>query len=130
MAYIDKKITYEFDKDVPKELLVKSSKPPKPLFPTTAEEFIQIQDWLNTIDPNWMDDAPSNKPKPDDSKIKKEGLESLMASSIPTATTKESFDAYYNILSRYYTPSELIGKSLFELDKMLQLHIKADGSLF
>ena len=59
------------------------------------------------------------------------GLESLFASAqIPSASYKDQFDTYYSILSRYYTPSELMGKSLLELDKMLQLHIKADGSLF
>ena len=59
------------------------------------------------------------------------GLESLVASSqIPTASYKDQFDTYYRILSRYYTPRDLLGRSLKELDQMLQLHIKADGGLF
>tara|TARA_R110000824_G_scaffold239237_4_gene427971 strand:+ start:96 stop:467 length:372 start_codon:yes stop_codon:yes gene_type:complete len=123
MAYIDKKITYDFDKDVPKALV--AEKPKK-----TVDEMLEMEDYLNTLDPNWWEERPPPPLEPDDTKTKKEGLESLYASSIPSATTKESFNAYYSILSRYYTPSELIGKSLFELDKMLQLHIKADGSLF
>ena len=49
---------------------------------------------------------------------------------IPSASIKNQFDTYYRILSRYYTPGDLRGKSLLELDKMLQLHIKADGGLF
>ena len=48
----------------------------------------------------------------------------------PSASIKDQFDTYYRILSRYYTPGDLRGKSLLELDKMLQLHIKADGGLF
>ena len=52
------------------------------------------------------------------------GLESLLASA------KDDFNFYYGILSRYYAPTELRGKTLKELDEMLQLHIKADGGLF
>ena len=71
--------------------------------------------------PWWLED--------DDESAK--GLESLFASAqIPSASYKDSFDTYYRILSRYYTPRDLLGKSLKELDQMLQLHIKADGGLF
>ena len=52
------------------------------------------------------------------------GLESLLASA------EDDFNFYYGILSRYYAPTELRGKTLKELDEMLQLHIKADGGLF
>ena len=74
--------------------------------------------------PWWLedDDESANFPQ---------GLESLVASrQIPSASIKDQFDTYYRILSRYYTPGDLLGKSLKELDKMLQLHIKADGGLF
>ena len=47
-----------------------------------------------------------------------------------TASIKDQFDTYYRVLSRYYSPSDMLGKSLKELDQMLQLHIKADGGLF
>ena len=60
-----------------------------------------------------------------------QGLESLVAGmGIPSASIKDQFDTYYRVLSRYYSPSDMLGKSLKELDQMLQLHIKADGGLF
>ena len=51
------------------------------------------------------------------------GLESLLASA------EDDFNFYYGILSRYYSPNELRGKSLKELDEMLQLHISVEGGL-
>ena len=59
---------------------VKVAKKPKPYFPSSAEEFMQIQDWLSIIDPNWMDEF---KPKPeDDSRLRKKiirtGITSLV----------------------------------------------------
>ena len=59
---------------------VKIAKKPKPYFPSSAEEFMQIQDWLSIIDPNWMDEF---KPKPEDDtrlrkKIIRTGITSLV----------------------------------------------------
>ena len=58
-----------------------------------------------------------------------QGLESLVA-GMTSASIKDQFDTYYRFLSRYYSPGDMLGKSLKELDQMLQLHIKADGGLF
>jgi len=46
------------------------------------------------------------------------------------ASVQDDFDFYHQILSNYYAPSELKGKSLLQLEEMLQLHIRQDGSLF
>ena len=60
-----------------------------------------------------------------------QGLESLVAGmGMSSASIKDQFDTYYRVLSRYYSPADMLGKSLKELDQMLQLHIKADGGLF
>ena len=117
MAFIEKKITYE---DVDGKNKRFSYKPNTvsnghdpypnviPIGPIPHER------------PWWLED--------DDESAK--GLESLVASSqIPSASYKDQFDTYYRILSRYYTPRDLLGRSLKELDQMLQLHIKADGGL-
>ena len=42
---------------------------------------------------------------------------------------KDDFNFYYKILSKYYMPSDLHGKSLKRLDQMLQMFIRQDGSL-
>ena len=122
MAYIDKKITYEDRNGKNKRFSYKPNTVSNghdpypnviPIGPIPHER------------PWWLeddDDESANFPR---------GLESLVASQqIPSASIKDQFDTYYRILSRYYTPGDLRGKSLLELDKMLQLHIKADGGLF
>ena len=64
-------------------------------------------------------------------KKRREGLESLVASAqIPSASIKDQFETYYRVLSRYFTPSDLRGKSLKELDRMLQMFINSNGGLF
>ena len=51
----------------------------------------------------WADE--DNKPNGDETKKRREGLESLVASrQIPSASIKDQFDTYYRILSRYYSP--------------------------
>ena len=77
----------------------------------------------------WADE--DNKPNGDETKKRREGLESLVASrQIPSASIKDQFDTYYRILSRYYSPGDMLGKSLKELDQMLQMFIKSNGGLF
>ena len=122
MAYIDKKITYEDRNGENKRFSYKPNTVSNghdpypnviPIGPIPHER------------PWWLEDDE------EESKNYPQGLESLVASrQIPSASIKDQFDTYYRILSRYYTPGDLRGKSLLELDKMLQLHIKADGGLF
>ena len=121
MAYIDKKITYEDRNGKNKRFSYKPNTVSNghdpypnviPIGPIPHERPWWLED----------DDESANFPQ---------GLEALVASrQIPSASIKDQFDTYYRILSRYYTPGDLRGKSLLELDKMLQLHIKADGGLF
>ena len=122
MAYIDKKITYEDRNGKNKRFSYKPNTVSNghdpypnviPIGPIPHER------------PWWLEDDE------EESKNYPQGLESLVASrQIPSASIKDQFDTYYRILSRYYTPGDLLGKSLKELDQMLLLHIKADGGLF
>ena len=122
MAYIDKKITYEDRNGKNKRFSYKPNTVSNghdpypnviPIGPIPHER------------PWWLEDDE------EESKNYPQGLESLVASQrIPSASIKDQFDTYYRILSRYYTPGDLIGRSLKELNQMLQLHIKADGGLF
>jgi len=64
----------------------------------------------------------------DDDESKREGIQSLNVFS-RLASAKDDFDFYYQVLSKYYTPSDLYGKSLKDLDRMLQMFIKDDGGL-
>ena len=73
--------------------------------------------------PWWLNDDDD-----DDDESKREGIESLNVFS-KLASAKDDFNFYYNILTRYYTPSDLHGKSLKQLDQMLQMFIKEDGGL-
>lgn len=70
--------------------------------------------------PWWSDD--------NDDASKREGIQSLNVFS-RLASAKDDFDFYYQVLSKYYTPSDLYGKSLKQLDQMLQMFIKDDGGL-
>ena len=122
MAYIDKKITYEDRNGENKRFSYK---------PNTVSNGHDPYPNVIPIGP-----IPHERPwwleeDDDESKNYPQGLESLVASrQIPSASIKDQFDTYYRILSRYYTPGDLLGKSLMELDKMLQLHINTDGGLF
>ena len=113
MAFIDKRITYEDDKKENIKNLVSKLDKPRPTLNGNVISIFPI---------------PHEKPwwhKPEDQDDEAGGgLESLLASA------KDDFNFYYGILSRYYAPTELRGKTLKELDEMLQLHIKADGGLF
>ena len=64
----------------------------------------------------------------DDDESKREGIQSLNVFS-RLASAKDDFDFYYQVLSKYYSPSDLYGKSLNQLDQMLQMFIKDDGGL-
>ena len=57
-----------FQKKLPKKI----AKKPKPLFPSSAEELMAIQDWLNVIDPNWLDEFEPNPDDDDKTRLKKE----------------------------------------------------------
>ena len=45
------------------------------------------------------------------------------------ASAKDDRDYLKMMLSRYYTPNELFGKSIRELNKLLELHINIQGGL-
>ena len=118
MAYIDKKITYEDYKGKNKRFSYKPNTVSNghdpypnviPIGPIPHER------------PWWLEDD-------DDDASKREGIESLNVFS-KLASAKNDFNFYYQILSRYYTPSDLHGKSLKELDQMLQMFIREDGGL-
>ena len=121
MAYIDKKITYEDDKGKNKRFSYKPNTVSNghdpypnviPIGPIPHER------------PWWLEDEQESKNYP-------QGLESLVASAqIPGARIKDQFQTYYSVLSRYFSPSDLRGKSLMELDRMLQMFIKSNGGLF
>jgi len=68
--------------------------------------------------PWWLND--------DDDDEGKLGIESLDVFK-KFASAKDDFNFYYQVLSKYYAPSDLFGKSLKQLDQMLQMFIKEDG---
>ena len=83
--------------------------------------------------PNVIPIGPIKHEKPwwsndDDDESKREGIQSLNVFS-RLASAKDDFDFYYQVLSKYYSPSDLYGKSLNQLDQMLQMFIKDDGGL-
>ena len=82
--------------------------------------------------PNVIPIGPIPHEKPwwsnDDEESNREGIQSLNVFS-RLASAKDDFDFYYQVLSKYYTPSDLYGKSLKDLDRMLQMFIKDDGGL-
>ena len=92
--------------------------------PPWGEVPFDLDKWLQEIDPGgWMDED-----KPNGNGVKREGLESLDVFS-KLASAKDDFNFYYQILSKHYAPSDLYGKSLKQLDQMLQMFIREDGSL-
>ena len=70
--------------------------------------------------PWWLND--------DDDDEGKLGIESLDVFK-KFASAKDDFNFYYQVLSKYYAPSDLFGKSLKQLDQMLQMFVREDGSL-
>ena len=119
MAYIDKKITYEDRNGENKRFSYKPNTVSNghdpypnviPIGPIPHEK------------PWWLNDDD------DDDESKREGIESLNVFS-RLANAKENFDFYYQVLSKYHTPSDLYGKSLKQLDQMLQMFVREDGSL-
>ena len=77
------------------------------------------------IDDEWWKIRPKTN---GDEEEEAQGLESLDVFK-KFASAKDDFNFYYNILSKYYAPSDLYGKSLKDLDQMLQMFIKEDGGL-
>jgi len=83
--------------------------------------------------PNVIPIGPIPHEKPwwsndDDDESNREGIQSLNVFS-RLASAKDDFDYYYQVLSKYYSPSDLYGKSLNQLDQMLQMFIKDGGGL-
>ena len=58
----------------------------------------------------------------DETKIKKEGI-------MKVASAKDDRDYLRMLLSRYYTPNELFGKTIKELNRMLELNVTSHGGL-
>ena len=109
---IEKRITYAQENNGRKNIRLAKKPKPKP-----NGNVIDLHPYLN--DEWWNIETP----KPNDADEVRGGLESLLASA------EDDFNFYYGILSRYYSPNELRGKSLKELDEMLQLHISVEGGL-
>ena len=81
--------------------------------------------------PNVIPIGPIKHEKPwwsNDDEDEAQGIRSLNVFS-RLAGAKDDFDFYYQVLSKYYSPSDLYGKSLNQLDQMLQMFIKDDGGL-
>ena len=81
--------------------------------------------------PNVIPIGPIKHEKPwwsNDDEDEAQGIRSLNVFS-RIASAKDDFDYYYQVLSKYYSPSDLYGKSLNQLDQMLQMFIKDDGGL-
>ena len=81
--------------------------------------------------PNVIPIGPIKHEKPwwsNDDEDEAQGIRSLNVFS-RLANAKDDFDFYYQVLSKYYSPSDLYGKSLNQLDQMLQMFIKDDGGL-
>lgn len=118
---IEKKIKYQ---DGHRVGYSNGSDKPNGSKPPWGEVPFDLDKWLQEIDPGgWM-----NEDKPNGNGVKREGLESLDVFS-KLASAKDDFNFYYQILSKHYAPSDLYGKSLKQLDRMLQMFIRKDGSL-
>ena len=129
---IEKRIAYKLEGNGRKNIKLAKNPKPNGSKPPWGELPFDLDKWLQEIDPGGSGDwADEEKPNGDETKKGREGLESLVTSrQIPSASIKDQFDTYYRILSRYYSPGDMLDKSLKELDQMLQLHIKANGGLF
>jgi hypothetical protein len=77
------------------------------------------------IDDEWWKIRPKTNGGEED---EAQGIKSLNVFS-RLASAKDDFDFYYQVLSKYYTPSDLFGKSLKQLDQMLQMFVREDGGL-
>ena len=122
---IEKSITVE-TKDVgPREKKnIKLAK--KPLPKDWKPKYLNgnVIDITPMINDEWWKIRP--KTNGDDDESKREGIQSLNVFS-RLASAKDDFDFYYQILSKYYAPSDLHGKNLKELDQMLQMFIQSNG---
>jgi len=76
------------------------------------------------IDDEWW----KIRPKTNGDEEEAQGIKSLNVFS-KLASAKDDFNFYYKILSKYHMPSDLHGKSLHQLDRMLQMFVREDGSL-
>ena len=101
-----KTITYKPNGDKPEE----NSSGYDPLFGAEGDNLLIFP--RDKITPWWEDET----------KIKKEGI-------MKVASAKDDRDYLRMLLSRYYTPNELFGKTIRELNKMLELHIDVHGGL-
>jgi hypothetical protein len=121
---IEKSITVE-TKDVgPREKKnIKLAK--KPLPKDWKPKYLNgnVIDITPMIDDEWWKIRPKTNGAEEE---EARGLESLDVFK-KFASAKDDFDFYYQVLSKYYAPSDLHGKTLKELDRMLQMFIKEDG---
>jgi len=109
--YQDGRIGYNSGSDKPN-----GSKPP------WGEVPFDLDKWLQELDPGgWQDEDD----KPNGKKVSAEKKEGIMK----VASAKDDRDYLKMLLSRYYTPNELFGKTIKELNKMLEMYINVHGGL-
>ena len=88
--------------------------------PNGSKPPFDLDKWLQEIDPGgWMDE---DEPNDEARKINRDGI-------MRVASAKDDKDYLKMILSRYYTPNELFGKTIKELNKMLEMYINVHGGL-
>ena len=84
------------DKKLEKYFIAEKPKPtkPKPIpFPQSADEFMELNDMLDTIDPSWW--LPDEKKRVDGESLYEKYLELLKAGELLPNTTFEKFEKNY-----------------------------------
>ena len=84
------------DKKLEKYFIAEKPKPtkPKPIpFPQSADEFMELNDMLDTIDPSWW--LPDEKKRVDAESLYEKYLELLKAGELLPNTTFEKFEKNY-----------------------------------
>ena len=85
------------DKKLEKYFIAEKPKPtkPKPIpFPQSADEFMELNDMLDTIDPSWW--LPDEKKRVDAESLYEKYLELLKAGELLPNTTFEKFEKNYH----------------------------------
>ena len=85
------------DKKLEKYFIAEKPKPtkPKPIpFPQSADEFMELNDMLDTIDPSWW--LPDEKKRVDAQSLYEKYLELLKAGELLPNTTFEKFEKNYH----------------------------------
>ena len=89
--------------------------------PNGSKPPFDLDKWLQELDPGgWMDED-----KPDDDETRKINRDGIMR----VASAEDDREYLKTILSRYYTQNELFGKTIKELNKMLEMYINVHGGL-